>query len=454
MSGAPALLVEASPGERRIALAQDEALLGYSVERAGRGDGVGAIHLGRVLRAMPALAGAFVAIGGGAEGFLPFTEIGPGGKRAPAEGSAPRPAVGEGEILPVQIIRAPQAGKGPRLSGRLRLESRRWRLDPLGTAAPLLGEPAPPGSAAEDRTEQDWLATEAAALRETLAIARNAGKAPCLLRAAPEAALRWLRDAPAGIGAIRTNDAPLHGRMIAFARGAAPALAGLIAMHRGPAPLIDAALADAEAALAQPEVALPGGGSLRILPAPALTSIDIDTGGAAGTRQREPTAHASFNIAAAGTVAQHILLRNLSGLVLVDFVSLTRPEARAAVLTALRQGLTADPLGAEVLGWTRGGMVEVRRRRVHAPLHELLGGPWAVWQPSDETLALAALRQAWREAMAAPALSPRLRVAPAVAAAIGREALALADFATTTGRALEVVADPALAPGAVLVEQT
>ncbi|SHJ58557.1 ribonuclease, Rne/Rng family [Roseomonas rosea] len=98
-----AILLSASPGERRVALWRDGRLDAAFVERPARPDGVGDIHLGRITTRMPALSGAFVALEGGLSGFLPDAQGGEG--------------LSEGTYLPLRVTRAPQGGKGPRLAG-------------------------------------------------------------------------------------------------------------------------------------------------------------------------------------------------------------------------------------------------------------------------------------------------------------------------------------------------
>ncbi|MBN8897272.1 MAG: ribonuclease, partial [Rhodospirillales bacterium] len=99
------LRVACSPGERRVALLEGEILLDYALERPSAPDGVGDLHRGRIAAVVPAMAGAFVALEGGIQGFLPDSE----GARGRAEG----------ETVGVRVTRAAQGGKGPRLTARL-----------------------------------------------------------------------------------------------------------------------------------------------------------------------------------------------------------------------------------------------------------------------------------------------------------------------------------------------
>jgi hypothetical protein len=200
---------------------------------------------------------------------------------------------------------------------------------------------------------------------------------------------------------------------------------------------------DSFAALLLAETPLPGGGRLSLHPTPAATLIDVD----AGTLAPE-----AANMLAVAEAARQVVARNLSGVVLVDFAALDGRAARAAVIERLRAALAGDPLRAEVTGHSPAGLVELVRRRVRPPLHELLCAPVAPFQPSALTLGLAALRAALAEAMARPALRPALRAHPRVVAALEAEDAALATFAARAGAPLLLRADAALAPAASLVE--
>jgi ribonuclease G len=127
----------------------------------------------------------------------------------------------------------------------------------------------------------------------------------------------------------------------------------------------DEVLEDEVAALAEPIAALPHGGRLHISPAPAATLLDVD---AAGASDMAPLA---FNNAIIPEVCRQILLRNLSGGILIDFAGL-KPAARAKLGEPLRSALKSDPLHPDLLGFSHLGMAELVRRRVRPPLHELL----------------------------------------------------------------------------------
>lgn len=288
-------------------------------------------------------------------------------------------AVSEGMILPLRVTRAAQGGKGPRVSARL---------------------------------------SDADAAR----IAAAPEGAPRLVARGPDAPLRLAARHPSA--GIEVDSAALAARL----RGALGARVRLLGK-----PAFDDSLEAEFDRLAGPEVPLPGGGRLLIHPTPALTAIDMDAGSAAGARGAH--AVAVLNQEALPELARQICLRNLAGAILVDFAGLS-PKRRAALAEPLRAALSADRQ-ARLVGFTGLGLAEIVRDRVHPPLHEVLG-----WPPSPLTRGLVALRQAAREAAAAPGRRFALRATPAVLAALQALPGALEAFAAAAGHGLALRPDP------------
>lgn len=233
--------------------------------------------------------------------------------------------------------------------------------------------------------------------------------------------------------AVRYPDAPVLADTPALAaRLTAAGLGGQVAIAPGG---LSPALREAAEALAMPSVPLPGGAVLHVWPTPALTALDLDipAGAARGRGALEA------NRAALPALARQIRLRNLSGAILLDLAGMAQRK-RAALGPALAAALAEDPVPARLLGFTALGLAEIVRTRLSPPLHELRAGPLAA--------ALAALRAA--EA----AGSARLRVAPALAAALQDDGYALDDFAQRTGRVLAFRSDPTLAPSGWNLETT
>jgi Ribonuclease G/E len=367
-----AIRAACSPGEVRIAVTRDEVLLAFALWRPGQPDGVGALHRGRIIACVPAMAGAFVALHG-ADGFLPDTD-----------GAATTSA---GTILGVRITRAAQGGKGPRLTAALTPAEQAL----IGSGPPALIRRGP---------------------GELLRLAAHYPDAPVLL------------DDPRMAASLR----PTLGARLSVVGTA-----------------FDADLAARIAALADPVVELPGGARLSIHPTPALTAIDVDAGTATAARVAKAAAQLALNRAILPALATEIRLRNLSGAILVDLAGLPA-RRRAALAPDLTAALADDPLHPHLLGFTRLGLAEIVRQRIHPPLHELLAGPHAA--------GLAALRQAAADVAAEPARALALRAAPPIVAALQADTLALDDFFRCAGRQLKLRADPSLPPNAWVLEPT
>ncbi len=188
-------------------------------------------------------------------------------------------------------------------------------------------------------------------------------------------------------------------------------------------------------ALAQPDAMLPGGLRAQFSPTPALTAIDLDSAGASAARTPKAAAQMAANLAALPGLAREIVLRNLSGAILIDFAGLPSRKRRA-LEPALLAALAADRLRPTLAGFSHLGFAELSRARLRPPLHELLGSPLG--------LGLAALRQVAREAVAAPARRLALRAAPAVIKAVRADAEAVAALDRGMTYPLVYVADPAL----------
>lgn len=333
--------VARSPGERRVALLRDGALVGYRLERPARPDGVGDIVQGRIAAVMPALAGAFVALPEGANGFLPESEA--PDRRIPPEGTR----------LTLRITRAAQGGKGPRLSART---------------------PQLPGEG--------------------------------LLSRGPDQALRWAARYPAA--RVVVDEGAEHARLAASL--------GRDRTTRGEA--FDDALESEVALLEGAEVPLPGGGRLLVSPLPALTAVDVDSGGA------DP---AAVNRAALPAFARQMKLRDLAGPILLDLAGLSVKQ-RAGLEAPLRAALADDAL-VQLLGLGPLGLFEMRRARIHPPLHEVLG---------ERALArgLALLRRAAREAAHAPHRRLSLHAPRAVLDALRALPDALVEYEASAGHAI------------------
>ncbi len=294
------LRASVSPGELRVAL-WDGRLLDYALSRPGGPGDVADLHRGRVIARVPAMAGAFVALDD-TEGFLPDNEMGA------------HKSLGVGTILGVRVTRAPQGGKGPRLSAR---------LTPAQEA--MVGDGA-----------------------------------PVLLERGPDALARMLALYP---------DAKLH---IDDAGRASDIKGTFTIVPRAFDDEIEQAVAD----LADPQVELGGGARMSVHPTPALVAIDVDLGGQTAQRRDKRSAQHDANRGLIPELCRQIRLRNLSGAIVVDLAGMT-PRTRLALAPDFINALAKDRLTPKFLGFSALGLAEILRPRLHPALHELMAGPHA-----------------------------------------------------------------------------
>ena len=440
------IFLEVSPGEMRAAAVdEDGQLVALEVERLGEASLVGTICLARVTRTEG--DSAFLDLGVATPGFL-----------ARAKG------LHEGEALIVQISRDAWGGKGvavtrnPMLSGRylvLRPDASglQWSRA-LNARARQALEPSVQSVVRDDdgvtvRTnaalaEPDDLIAEAERLRadwQAIAVQAGQSKAPSVLAPAPDLPDRLLRDAAPGGGLI-ADDRRVVAEMTARAKEVAPDLSGGIALHDMREPLFEAA--DVEDQIAEAlsrRVMLADGANLVIDALEALTAIDVNLGGATG-RRRSEDAIFRLNGAAADAAARQVMLRNIAGLVVIDFVSMRSKGNRRKLVERVRRAFADDTVAVDVLGMTPAGLVEVTRQRRGRSLADMMLQP-AVGEASmrPAAAACAALRAVLRQLGAG---RPVLRCAPDVARALeGALRPALDETARRLGQSLRIEADPA-----------
>jgi Rne/Rng family ribonuclease len=456
------LLIPASPGELRGAVAEAEELVDFRLVRTVGRSAVGDLFLGRVVRLQPAMRAALVDIGQARPAYLSADDA------APRQGLT---GLTEGANVVVQVKRDARADKAAAVTLRPRLRG------------PLLDwTPARSGVVSEDvvpRLREAAVARVSGLLRdgEGVRLHTSAGDASSEALGSAIAALRarWTRveehrartEAPSCLESIPPLERLLEAladeavdevlvddpRVLSDARAwflqERPALAERLSLHRGsPTSFEVAGIAEAVDALLELRMGLPAGGAITIEPTAAATLIDIDSGSLEGEGRRGEDALLVVNLEAAAVVARQIRLRGLAGALVADFIALRRRENRERLLEAFRAALAAEVPEAQLLGWTRLGHIELTRPRREAPLHEI------VFERTDAggyirtvlTVGLAALAAVERRVVSAPACAPELRAHPAVAAILAGEAgPARQALEARLGRPLAIVAEPSRA---------
>ena len=380
------LFINVSAAEIRAALMDDTVLIDLIVERRERASVVGNIYLGRVERVMNGMEAAFVDIGLSRSGFLGLD----GGRRRNGEADVP---VHEGEAVVVQISKDAIAGKGVQLTRRLTLpgryvvyaplqdrvmvsrqiedEAERDRLTALMSGLAEPGEGFIVRTAAVGATEDELRADRDQLLDSWAAIedAQATMKPPSCLHADIDPVLRVLRDhALDGIDAIHVDDGAAAESARKFCEQVMPGMAERVKRHAGPQQMFEQYGIEEEIERAcASRVDLISGGSLVIETTEALTSIDVNSGRFEGASDLEQMAYRT-NCEAATEAARQIRLRNLSGLIVVDFIHMENDDNWEEVLRLMEDVTGRDRNPTRVLGATEAGLVEVTRRRRREPL--------------------------------------------------------------------------------------
>jgi ribonuclease G len=409
------ILINWAPQETRVAIVENGAVQELHVERALERGLVGNIYAGRVARVLPGMQSAFIDIGLERAAFLHVADVHVAGQnpmagRGDNGGAAALPPIErlvfEGQTLTVQVIKDPIGTKGARLSTQISIAGRllvflpqddhigisqkigshelREQLRARMTALAQLpeGAGAPGGfilrTNAEEATDAE-LADDIAYLRKTWAAVRERSfKSPpgTLLHQDLSLVERVLRDLTNdSTQAIRIDSRMQFDTLQAFGREFTPGAVERLEHYKGERPIFDLFNIDEEIARALARrVDLKSGGYLIIDQTEALTTIDVNTGGYVGARNFDDTIFKT-NLEAAQAIARQLRLRNLGGIIIIDFIDMSREDHQAAVLAELRKQLARDRTKITVSGFTQLGLVEMTRKRTRESLAHMLCEP-------------------------------------------------------------------------------
>jgi ribonuclease G len=392
----PEILVNVGVSETRVALVEQGVLQEIFIERPDERTLVGRIYKGRVQRVLPGMQAAFVDIGLARTGFLHVDDI----EQTTTETQTDiRRLLSAGDDVIVQVVKDPIGSKGARLTTALSLPSRFLvylpRGDNIGVSTRLADEAererlrslvqqhrqnggyivrtAAEGAAAE------MLAADITYLQrcwDGLAARMPAATPGELLHTEPSLGVRVLRDeCTYGASSVRVDDAQEFARLRDFARDFMPAVEAAIELHDDARPLFALHQIEEEIARAlERQAPLRSGGYLVIDQTEAMTTIDVNTGGFTGHKDLEDTIYRT-NIEAAVAVARQVRLRNLGGIIIVDFIDMADEVHRRNVLDALSTAMAGDRARCRVTGLSPLGLVEISRRRTHESLQHLLCDP-------------------------------------------------------------------------------
>jgi ribonuclease G len=406
------ILVNVAPRETRAALLENGSLQEVFIERASRRGLVSNLYKGRVSRVLPGMQAAFLEIGLARTAFLHVADIlapPPDPNNDAHDDAAPhttdiRTLVREGDELLVQVVKDPLGSKGARLSTHVSLPSRYLVYMPqgarVGVSARIESE--------EERSRLREMVTSLAAGQDGNGGPRGGYIVRTAAMGAPLEALHadmlylqrlWthVRDralaTPSGNlvhedlplttrvlrDELRTEvrrvlvDSPTEfARMQEFTRSFMPEFAGRIELHVAPLPIFDLHGVDAEISRAlEARVPLKSGGYIVIQQTEAMSTVDVNTGGYVGHRNLEETIFRT-NLEAAVTIARQLRVRNLGGIIVLDFIDMEDEDHRKALIAALQSALAGDRAQTHIASISPLGLVEMTRKRTRESLEHLL----------------------------------------------------------------------------------
>ncbi len=441
------LVVNSTSSETRVALVEDGIISELHIERVRDRGIVGNIYKGKILRVLPGMQAAFVDISHERAGFLHasdvydfeedlqvFEEEGEDGRPTLARGRGKqRQAIQEtldsGQEILVQVAKEPIGTKGARLTSHISIPGRYVVFMPtvshIGISKriesdkerrrlrKIVEEERPPGTGFIVRTvsegvDEDKLKADMEALISQwgeIFEKHSKVKAPYLLYEEADLVIRALRDLVAvDIDAIILDKESDYNRVRHFIKSYIPGFEGEITLHESSEPVFDAYGIENEIRSAlKRKVELSSGGHLVIDGAEALTAIDVNTGKFVG-RGNTSLAETIFrtNMEAAAEVVYQLRLRNIGGLIIIDFIDMDDPRHREKVYRLLEKELKKDRATTNTLAISDFGLVEMTRKRTRESLSQFLSETCphcdgTGWIKSRETVAYEILRQIKRD---------------------------------------------------------
>jgi len=385
--------------------------------------------MGRVVRVLPGMQSAFIDIGGARAAFLHVADIW-AHRQEGAEQKPIEKLLSEGQNLLVQVVKDPIGTKGARLSTQVSIAGRLLVYLPQESHIGISQRIADEEERLHLREKLQQLLpptitggfiirtmAEAATDRELLADVEYLGKLWQDIQekaktAAPAALLyqdlnlgmRVLRDfVNDETSRILIDSRETFQKVEAFAQEFMPNVVARLAHYTGERPIFDfyGVEDEIEKALAR-RVDLKSGGYLIIDQTEALTTVDVNTGGFVGGRSFDDTIFKT-NLEAAQVIARQLRLRNLGGIIIIDFIDMDSEEHRNAVLNEFRKALARDRTRMTINGFTQLGLVEMTRKRTRESLAHVLCEPCPVCQGRGElktaqTVCYQVLRELLREA--------------------------------------------------------
>ncbi|HKK55932.1 ribonuclease G [Marinobacter sp.] len=477
------ILINVTPVETRVALVENGMLQEAYIERASRKGNVGNIYKGKVIRVLPGMGAAFVDIGLERAAFIHASDVVTNNQTADGPEECPRVVpdirtlLREGQSLVVQVTKDPIGTKGARLTTQLSIPSRylvfmpgvshigvsqrieddaeRARLKTLIEEA-AAGEPQGAGgyiirTAAEAASADDLIADMVYLHRLGQAIEERIGhgQAPTVIYRDLPLFIRTIRDLiRPQTEKVRIDSRESHQRVMEFVNEFVSEFSDKVEYYPGERPLFDLYSVEDEIqkALGR-KVQLKSGGYVIIDQTEAMTTIDVNTGAFVGHRNLEETIFKT-NLEAARAISRQLRLRNLGGIIIIDFIDMQDPEHQRQVHRMLEKMLERDHAKTKITGVSELGLVEMTRKRTTESLGQVLCEPCPIcdgrgFLKTSETVCYEIFREILRINRAYDAESYLVMAAQSVVdRLLDEESDNVADLETFIGKAIRFQVEP------------
>jgi ribonuclease G len=422
------ILINVTPPETRVAVIENGVLQELIIERDKQKGLVGNIYKGEVCRVLPGMQAAFVDIGLTRAAFLHLSDF--SSRELEKKGSESiEHYLHEGQAIVVQVTKDPLGTKGARLTTEISIPSRYQVYMPFasnsGVSQRIECEPERLRLKAciekfqEKHKSGGFIArTAAECVEEPVLISdmmfltklwekiqEKSAKAPVksLIHEDLSLSMRTLRDLyKEGIERIRVDSKETHKKLVEFAKVFLPEIVSVIELYTGECPVFDIYNVEDEISRAlDRKVKLKSGGHLVFDQTEAMTTVDVNTGGYVGGRNLEETIFKT-NLEAAQTISRQLRLRNLGGIIIIDFIDMHSEEHKRQVLDALQKNLDKDHAKSKITEVSALGLVEMTRKRTRESLEHILCEPCSACGgrgvlKTAETMCLEIFREIIRE---------------------------------------------------------
>jgi ribonuclease E len=393
------MLVGGSADRAQVAIVENGSLVEHYVAREATRSIVGNVYLGRVQNVLPGMEAAFVDIGQSRNAVLYIGEI---QTDEDVEGDAhPRidQVLSTGQSVLVQVTKDPMGSKGARLTTEISLAGRYLVLVPNGSGygisrrlddqergrlRDIAKRIRPEGfgliirTAAEgvEEAELESDLTRLTRLWQEIDGRAQKGSAPLEIYVEPDLVIRVVRDLfSKEYDRLGVEGRSTYDRVITYLRAVAPEFVDKVRLHEGPEGIFDAEnVTDQLRKALERKVWLPSGGYIVIDRAEALTVIDVNTGRYVGKTSLEDTV-VKTNLEATAEVVRQLRLRDIGGIIIIDFIDMLLARNREQVLREFRRELERDKTKTQVIGISPLGLVEMTRKNVSEGLLEALSSP-------------------------------------------------------------------------------